>query len=94
MNSSRNTTDQRCSSASAKSLNVKAGELFESWFGVSISEVNAHPEIIPELREKFSHTSPRDPRTENHYGRGHVGFGRSVSALDADLSTLEMISNW
>lgn len=77
----------------AMPYNETLGNVFAEWYGASLDEVSAKPELIGSIREQFSR--PEEPvATKDHFGRGHVGFGKSVSAKEADDATMRIYAAW
>jgi hypothetical protein len=75
------------------SLNKQAHAIFKAHYGITLEETSKSYSTPRKLGRVFSGAKTLIGN-EEHYGRGYVGFGQSVSAEDADKSTMQMISRW
>lgn len=74
-------------------LNKNSHRIFEAHYGATLLKASRSNNLAQSLGRLFASGRKQDVRDE-HYGRGYVGFGRSVSAKQADQSTMRMLSRW
>ena len=76
-------------------LSNESKRIFRNRYGVSISEVSKSVADVERIRKNVATDVPKlTSSSDVRYGRGHVKFGESVSAKEADASTLRIISRW
>lgn len=74
-------------------LSKKTHQIFESHYGTTLREASRSNELALRLGKVFA-SGKEEERRDEHYGRGYVGFGNSVSPERADQSTMRMFSRW
>lgn len=74
-------------------ITEKAKSTFTKRYGIAFDEVCDNPSD-PLRVQTLEALSENMPITNEHYGRGYVSFGHSISAKEADANTLAMLKDW
>jgi len=78
------------------SVGEKTKQWFEEIYGVSLEKASTSLDLRNRISDPLSSKCEISPSPSPHdgYGRGHVSFGVSVSAIDADEDTRRIMSYW